>query len=505
MSREYLIGIDIGTASIRVALLDLGGRVLAIASTPQAMDVPRPGWAEQDARLWWSATASGIRQVLDRAKVRPAEVIAVGADAQMHATIPLDAAGQPIPPRVPIWCDKRATQLVRAFEGQPFAHEASRIAADPPLAAWVGFKMAWFKEHEPALYERTWKFATGAAFVNYMLSGELAMDWSEASGSFLFDATTLAWSDQLAGWLGVSLDKMPPVVESTCVIGEVTEAAASATGLTVGTPVVAGAGDMQCMLLAAGMAEEGTAVDITGTASDFCVFSREPIIEPPTMNLHHAIAGWIPFGIAESGGGALQWFRDQLRGAVEASGPCGIAYDRLDELAKAVPPGADGLLFLPYLMGERLLGSPMSRAAFVGLTPSSGTGVMARAIMEGVCFELKRTLEIAEGTGTNVRSIFTTGGGARSSLWSQIKADIYERPVQTVVASEGGVVGSALLAAAGVGAIPSVSAGVERWVVRDRTFQPEPARFPRYERLYEVFKQIHDRLQEPFERLALIP
>lgn len=507
MSRELLLGIDLGTQSVRVALLDLDGQIVALAAAPQVIEVERPGWAAQDPDAWWAATVSGIRQVLAEAGAQPGDILAVGADAQMHAAIPLSRSGELLSHSVPLWCDKRAAGLVRAFESDAVAARAMQLAANPPLAAWVGFKIRWLRENEPNLYHRTWKVVTGASFVNQRLTGEVAVDWSEASGFFLLDAERMAWSEELAGCLDVGLDKLPPLMRSSEIVGRVTADAGRLTGLAPGTPVVAGAGDMLCMLLAAGLTQPGQAVDISGTASDFCVFSERPVLDPPIQNLHHAVAGWVPFGIVESGGGALQWLKNELAGIEREQAALAGAnpYEVLDVLASDVPPGSDGLLFMPYLMGERILGTPYARGALVGITPRTGVGAMARAVMEGVCFELRRTLEIAERAGAPVTSVFTTGGGARSNLWSQIKADIYERPVRKIEASEGGVVGSAILAGVGAGVFADAEAGVARWVRTDRVFEPDPTRFARYRAMYEVFRDVHDRLQQPFEDLAHVP
>lgn len=507
MLRQFLMGIDIGTQSTRVALLDPTGKVHASASGTYGMVTPRAGWAEEDPEVWWSAAVEGIRCVIDTAQVKPGEILAIGADAQMHATVPLSASGELLSHGVQLWCDKRGADLVEEFKAQPFLSTAMRLAANPPVPAWVGFKIQWIKVHDPELYQRTWKFVAGAGYLNYRLTGELAMDWSEASGSFLLDAQKLDWSPELAEYLDVSLDKLPPVALSTEVVGHVSAEAARLTGLTEGIPVVAGAGDMMSMLIAAGLAERGRALDISGTASDFCVFVDEPVVDPPFMNLHHAMPGWIPFGIVESGGGSLKWFKDELCRAeqMEAQQRGTDVYDILNDKAAQVEPGSEGLLFFPYLMGERVLGTPFARGVFIGLTPRTGIGSMMRAIMEGICFELRRTLEIVEEAGNRVTDVYTTGGGARSALWSQIKADIYQKPVYTLMASEGGVLGSAILAGVGVGVFPDIQAAAEQCVHVDRVFQPDPSRFTRYDYLYDVFKETHDRLQELFEKLARMP
>lgn len=507
MKRQLLMGIDIGTQSTRVALLNLEGRVVASASTPQEMMTPRPGWAEQDPDVWWRNTLDNIHKVMEQAEATPGEVLAVGVCGQMHATVPLGKDGELLSHGVQLWCDKRSAELVDEFKAGPHLKDAMRLAGTTPVPNWLGFHIKWLKVQEPGLYEKTWKFVLSKDYINYHLTGKLATDWSEASGSFLMDARTKTWSPELVGYLELDIDKLPDVCASSDVLGEVTAEAAKLTGLAEGTPVVVGAGDMLCMLLSSGLIEPGRASDITGTASIMAVYVEEPVLDPRLMNLHHAIPGWIPFGITDSGGGALKWFKDELcqAEAEEAKRGGKDVYEILNPKAAAVEPGSEGLLFFPYLMGERSLGTPFARGVFFGLTPRTTTGAMVRAIMEGVTFELRRTLEIIENAGNTVREVYTIGGGARSELWSHIKANIYKKPVYTFEASEGGILGSAILAGVGVGVYHDVRAGAEKCLRVEKAFQPDLSTAKRYDYLYELFKEVHDRLQEPFDRLAHMP
>jgi xylulokinase len=323
----------------------------------------------------------------------------------------------------------------------------------------------------------------------------------------LMDTKTKTWSPELAAYLELDVDKLPDVCASSDVVGKITAEAAQLTGLAEGTPVVVGAGDMLCMLISSGLTEPGRASDITGTASIMSLYVEEPVLDPRLMNLHHVLPGWIPFGISDSGGGALKWFKDELCQAeiAEAKRSGKDVYDVLNPKAAAVEPGSEGLLFFPYLMGERSLGTPFARGVFFGITPRTGTGAMVRAIMEGVTFEMRRTLEIVEDAGNAVREVYTIGGGARSDLWSQIKADIYKKPVYTFEASEGGILGSAILAGVGVGVYADVRAGAEQCLRVKRAFHPDLSTATRYDYLYELFKEVHDRLQGPFDKLAHMP
>jgi xylulokinase len=506
MTRQLLMGIDAGTQSARVVLVDLDGQVHASSSLAYEMSTPRPGWAEEDPEDWLSAAFRCIQEVIKRGEVKPGEVIAIGVDAQMHATIPLGPGGELLSHGVQLWCDKRPADLVERFKKHPHLDRAMRLAGSPPIPAWVGFKIQWLKDNEPDLYRKTWKFLSGEGYLNYHLTGSLNVDWSEASGYFLMDAQTFAWSAELAEYLDLSPDKLPDIYPSTGLVGKVSRDCALNTGLTEGIPVIAGAGDMITMAVAAGLARRQRALDISGTASNLTIYVENPILDPPLMNLHHGMPGWIPFGIVDSGGGTLKWFKDQLcQFEITEADRRGIGvYDILNEKAACIEAGSEGLLFFPYMMGERVLGSPYARGVFFGLTHRTSTGSMVRAIMEGITFELRRTLEIVEKAGNQIVELYTSGGGSRSALWSQIKADIYQKPVITLEASEGTVLGSAILAGVGIGVFKDAQEGADRCLEVKRVYQPNPENFARYDRLYELFKEVHDQLQPSFDKLARI-
>ena len=443
MKRTLLMGIDIGTQSTRAALLTPDGVTVASTSRLQEMATPQAGWAEQDPDMWWANAVACIREAMATAVATPDEVVAIGVGGQMHGTVPLGADGSVLSHRVQLWCDKRSAAIVDAFKRQPFATDSYLQAGSPPVPNWIGFKIKWLQENDPEVYRRTWKFVVPKDYVNYRLTGEVATDYSEASGAFLMDAASRKWSDELIGQLGLDRAKLPPIHRSADVIGHVTPDAAALTGLAAGTPVVAGGGDMMCMLLAAGLIEPGAASDITGTSGIFSVFTAAPVLDPRLMNLHHVTAGWVPFGITDTGGVALKWFKDSYcqHEIAEAQTRGVNVYDILNERAAQVPAGSEGLLFFPYLLGERTLGTPYARAVFFGLTPRHGVPTMVRSIMEGVTLELRQTLEIVTGAGHPVHVIYHSGGGAYSDLWSQIKADIYQKPVVTFANTEGGLLG----------------------------------------------------------------
>ena len=447
MAQRLLLGIDIGTQSTRAALLDPAGKLIGSASTAQDLYTPKPGWAEQDPQVWWDTTVDNIRRVISETGIEPSEILSIGVSGQMHGSVPVDERGELLSHRVQLWCDKRSADLVEEFKTRPGIKSTYRIAGSPPVANWFGFKVKWVKVYQPEVYQRAWKFMLPKDFINFRLTGTVATDWSEASGAFLMDAVTKDWSSELVKQVGIEVEKLPDIKTSSTVIGEITPEVAALTGLLAGTPVVAGAGDMLCMLLAAGITRTGRASDVTGSSSIASVFTDAPVLDERLMNLHHVLPGWIPFGIIDSGGLSLKWFKDTFcKSEIAEAQNKGIGvYDILNELAREVEPGGEGLMYFPYLMGERTLGTAYARGVLFGLTPRIGIGSVTRAIMEGVTFELRRTFEIVEEAGTQIDLIYHSGGGAYSDLWSQLKADIYGKKVAIFENSEGGILGSAIL------------------------------------------------------------
>ena len=506
MRSDHLMGIDVGTQSTRVALLTLTGETVAAASRAQEMQTPRAGWAEQDPDIWWRHTVECIQEVLAATDVTPDSILGIGVGGQMHGAVPLDADGKVMSHAVQLWCDKRSADLVDAFGEGEGANRAYAQTGNPPVANWTGFKLQWLQRNDPQLYESTWKFVVPKDYINFRLTDVVSIDESEASGFFLMDAHTGKWANDVIEQLELDVEKLPPIRRSSDVIGHVTASAARHTGLVEGTPVVAGGGDMLCMLLAAGLTERGAASDITGTSGILSVFTESPVFDPRLMNLHHVTNGWVPFGITDSGGVSLKWFKDEFcRYEVDEAARLGVdVYDLLSNMAARTQPGAEGLLFFPYLMGERTLGTPNARAVFFGLTPRHGIGAMVRSIMEGVTFELRQTLEIVEAAGHPVEVIYHSGGGAYSDLWSQIKADIYQKPVITFKNTEGGLLGAAILAGVGAGVYDNPGSGAKACLQVDREFTPDPTLVDQYDRQFALFQELHDLLQDPYDKVATL-
>jgi xylulokinase len=485
---ERVLAVDIGTQSTRAALLDSEGRIHDIASSPIDLYAPRPGWAEQDPEQWWLTTVANIAAIMERNPA--AEIRAVGVGAQMHSLVAVDVNGESLTSRCAIWSDKRCLDQVRALLRHPDAEALCALAGNRPLPAWAGFKMAWLRANAPDVYDNAASLLVAKDFLNLRLAGERATDPTEASGSFLCDAASGQWSTELLAALGVHRAKLPDIADSSSVIGSVTRQVAACTGLPAGTPVVAGSGDMMCQLLAAGITSPGQVAVVAGTASIAAVAAASASQDSRLMNLRSASGGWVRFGIGDAAGKAFRWFADELGDGDFAD---------LTAQAAGVAAGSDGLLFFPYLLGERTLGSPQSRASFVGATLRHGRAHFARAVMEGITLEDRRALEFLCPDGVE-GAVRCTGGGAASGLWNQIRADIFGSPVQTLALTEGGILGAAILAGVGAGWYKSAAVGADDVIRPAATWTPSLDAVRAYEQTFRLFCAVHDTLDAVWPR-----
>jgi xylulokinase len=493
MPAEFVVAIDIGTQSTRAALVGPDGTIHDVAGTPIDLFTPSAGWAEQDPEQWWRTTVGNVAALMER---NPGcTVAAVGVGAQMHSLVAVGADGNPLTPRSAIWSDKRCLDQVAAFALRPDAGQLTRLAGNQPLPAWAGFKMAWLRANDAAAYEDAASLLVAKDFLNLRLCGVAATDPAEASGTFLCDAATGKWSADLLAALGVSRSKLPDITDSGAVIGTVRQDAAAATGLLAGTPVVGGTGDMMCQLLGSGIATPGQVGVVAGTASIVAAAAGHASADPRVMNLRSASGNWMHFGISDAAGTAMRWFAEQLSGPGTMDGPgaAEAVYDALTLEAAQVSAGSGGLLFFPYLLGERTLGSAQSRASFVGATLSHRRAHFTRAVLEGITFEDRRALECVCPAGPQ-GPVRCSGGGAASAVWNQIRADIFGHPVQTLACAEGGILGAAILAGVGAGWYPDAAAGASLVARPAGTWAPHAGASEAYERVYRVFCTAHEAL-----------
>jgi len=486
-----LLGIDVGTGGTRAVLLDDAGRVRGAATAEHAeMASPELGWAEQDPRDWWRATCLAVAECLTHAGATRAEVSAVGLSGQMHGLVLLDAAGDVLRPAL-IWCDQRTEEECRAITEQVGAKRLIELVANPALTGFTLPKIWWVRAHEPEVWSRVRSIMLPKDYVRFKLTGARATDVADASGTLLFDVVNRRWSAEMLKASDLKMEILPEVFESPEISGRVSRDGAAASGLREGTPVVAGAGDQAAGAVGMGIVEPGNVSATIGTSGVVFAATSSPVVEPKGR-IHtfcHAIPGrWHVMGVTQGAGLSLRWFRDQFAG--------GASYDALMKEAAQGPAGADGLLWAPYLMGERTPHlDPNARGALVGLTAQHTRAHVIRAILEGVAFSLRDTFTIFRELSVPVKSIRLGGGGARSPLWQQIQADVYGMQADLVVAEEGAAYGAALLAGVGAGVWRSVEAACETAVHVAKRVEPIAKNVDLMNRRYEEYRKLYPALR----------
>ncbi len=491
-----LIGIDVGTGGSRALVVDEGGRVVASATVEhEPFASPQTGWAEQDARDWWRAGREAVRRVLSTEGVSADDIACVGLTGQMHGAVLLDERDEPLRPSI-IWCDVRTHEQCRALTERVGAERLIQLVSNPALEGFTLPKMLWVREREPEVWGRVRSVLLPKDYVRLRLTGEKATDVADASGMLLFDVTHRRWSEEMLEITGLDRSLLPRVYESQEVTGRISSEGSKATGLREGTPVVAGAGDQAAGAVGMGIVRPGAVSATIGTSGVVFAATDRPALDPKgrVHTFCHAVPGrWHVMGVTQGAGLSLRWFRDRFGAGVDDGRD---PYERLSEEAATVPPGSDGVLWAPYLMGERTPHlDPHARAALVGLNASHRRAHVVRAILEGVAFSLRDTFTIFEEMGVPVESIRLGGGGARSRLWRQIQADVYGREVEVVEADEGAAYGAALLAGVGGGVWGTVDEACGRAVrVRERT-APDAEGKQLMDGRYRIFRAVYPALR----------
>jgi len=472
-------------------LLDEAGRVLGAATAEHAeMASPQLGWAEQDPRDWWRAARAAIKECIAQTTTNTDEIAAIGLSGQMHGLVMLDAAGEVVRPAL-IWCDQRTEEECRAITDRVGAKRLIDLVANPALTGFTLPKIWWVRAHEPELWSRVRSVMLPKDYVRFKLTGARATDVADASGTLMFDVVNRRWSAEMLQASDLRAEILPEVFESPEITGRVSKDGAAASGLREGTPVVAGGGDQAAGAVGMGIVEPGNVSATIGTSGVVFAATSSPVVEPKGR-IHtfcHAIPGrWHVMGVTQGAGLSLRWFRDQFAG--------GASYDALMKEAAAVPAGADGLLWAPYLMGERTPHlDPNARGALVGLTAQHTRAHVIRAILEGVAFSLRDTFTIFRELGVPVTSIRLGGGGARSPLWQQIQADVYGMPVDLIAAEEGAAYGAALLAGVGAGVWGGVDAACNASVHVAKRVEPISKNVDLMNRRYEEYRKLYPALR----------
>ena len=488
----YLMGIDVGTGGTRAIVIDETGRIVGSATDEHVpFASPKTGWAEQDPRDWWRASCGAVRGALAKAGLKGGDITAVGFSGQMHGSVLLDERGEVVRPAL-IWCDQRTDAQCRAITDRIGADRLIQLTSNPALTGFTLPKLLWVRDNEPEMWSRVKAVLLPKDYVRYRLTGDRATDVADASGTLLFDVAGRKWSQEMLDECELSAAILPRAYESPEVTGSVSQEGAEATGLKAGTPVVAGGGDQSAGAVGMGIVRAGAVSATIGTSGVVFAATDRPALDPKgrVHTFCHAVPGrWHIMGVTQGAGLSLRWFRDQF-GAPSNDGS--DPYERLTAEAATVPAGSDGVLWAPYLMGERTPHlDPHARAALVGLAASHTRGHVIRAILEGVAFSLKDSFSIFEEMQVPVGNVRLGGGGARSPLWRQIQADVYGYPVEIVEAEEGAAYGAALLAGVGGGVWRTVENACDA-VVRVATMvKPNAADQAILAKQYEAFRAIY--------------
>ncbi len=505
---KHLIGIDIGTTGAKSIVMDAKGRVLASEFREYPLHLPKPGWAEQDPEDWWAATRVSLKNLLARSRVGAGTIEGISFSGQMHGLVCLDGEGRVLRPAI-LWCDQRTTAQCREIEKALGGRErVVKLASNPALEGFTLPKVAWVRRHDGAAFARTRTILLPKDYVRFRLTGELGMEMSDAAGTLMLDVKKRRWSKEILAGMGLDPGLLPKLGESPDIAGRVTAAAARETGLPEGLPVAFGGADNTCAAIGNGVIEEGIVAVSIGTSGTVIAPTssalRDRLGRAHTFN--HSVPGmWYVMGVMQAAGLSLKWMRDQFGGLERAmAAQTGVdAYEYLCEGVARVPAGAEGLVWLPYLNGERTPHlDPDARGVLFGVSARHTRAHVMRAVLEGVTFGLCDSLEIIRSLKIPVNQIRVTGGGGKSAAWRQILADVFGQPVFTINAEEGPAYGAAIIAGVATGVFADFKSATDRLIRVTREVKPVAANCRAYERPYALFRRLYADLKDDFAQAA---
>ncbi|MFW9950649.1 MAG: FGGY-family carbohydrate kinase [Candidatus Thorarchaeota archaeon] len=486
-----ILAIDLGTQSIRAAIVDIDGTIKAISQIDQEIDTPQPGWAQQKPEIWWKMTKLAIQQVISLAKKEVSSIQGICTCGQMHGPVGIDTIGNITTEWTQIWMDKRCDSICDEFRKKYEENGLVKgVTANPINTGWSGVKIRWIKDNQPKIYNNSRWFLVPKDFINFKLTGIAATDPSEASGTFIYDSITDAYSEKMANIIGVDIEKFAPIHNSYDTIGYISNQISDELGLPPDLPVSAGGGDFIVSLLGLGLIDESTAVDMTGTSTLFIVHKEHPIIHPQVQNLRHVIKGWTPFTMLDCGGLSLQWYKDFLSLAAEKE----ITYDKMIKMAEQIPIGSDGLQFYPYFLGERRKENIFARGCFFGLKLNHNAAHFARSIMEGVALALGKDMDIFKKVGVKVERVYCVGGATRNKLLYQIKADIMQLPQIIKDQPEASLIGCGLLGAFGLHLIKDFNFHLQEDLTPKIIIKPNHSLMEQYYQMQKEFNKMYNHL-----------
>jgi xylulokinase len=505
---SHLLGIDVGTSGTKTLICNPKGKVLATAVADHPISSPKPGWSEQDPRDWFKSAVAATRAVLKKAKIKPAEIAAIGLSGQMHGSVFLADGPKPLRPAL-LWNDQRTVEECRQIESIAGGRAALvDLVANPALTGFTAPKILWVRKHQPNIYEKTKHILLPKDYLRFCLTGDYATEVSDASGTLLLDVANRTWSTKLLQLLEIDANLLPRLYESPEITGTLTKAAAKELGLLPGTPVVGGAGDQAAGAVGNGIVSPGVLSATLGTSGVIFAHSDSPVLDPQgrVQTMCHAVPGkWCIFGCMLAAGGSLQWFRNQLgQPEVIAAKKRNIdPYQLLIAQAEMSPPGSEGTFFLPYLTGERCPHpDPQARGGWIGVTSRTTRQMLIRSLLEGVTFGMRDALDIIQSMNIPTKEIRASGGGARSPFWRQLQADIYRQPIVSTNAQEGPAYGAALLAGVGAGIWPTVEQACRCGIQQTNRLTPNKKRADFYNKAHATYKKLYYDLKDRFPEMA---
>ncbi len=502
---KYLIGIDIGTSATKAVLFDETGKTIAEASADYRLSHPQPAWAEQDPQDWWEATVRTINVVMKSPGVSSDDVAGVGITGQMHGLVLLDEKGAVLRPSI-LWCDQRTAEEADDITNAIGRDDLVRITGNPAMTGFTAAKMLWVRKYEPGIWAKTAKILLPKDYVRYRLTGVMAFDVSDASGTQLLDIERRDWSHVVLEKLGFDKGLLSKVYESPAEAGRVTSQAAKLTGLRAGTIIAAGAGDQAAAAVGNGIIRPGAVSVNVGSSGVVFVYSNHVVrdLEGRVHTLCHAVPGaWHMMGVTQGAGLSMKWFKDQFYDHEKKN--VGNIYQLIDSQAALIPPGSAGLYFLPYLMGERSPHmNPTARGVFFGISANHTKAHFTRALMEGVAYSLKDCLEVFTEMGIEPTSIRLSGGAGSSEVWRGIIADVFGTDLDLMTDAESGTRGAAILAGVASGIFGDIASAAARfkWMTQPVRHNPDHAEM--YRARHRLYQKLYSQLKPCFNHAVSI-
>lgn len=496
--KKYLLGIDIGTSACKVAVFNKAGEVIGSTAGKYKVDYPQAGWAEQDPNEWWQAVSIAIKTLLEESKIDPQDIAGIGVDGQSWAAVPVDKDGNVLH-NTPLWMDTRAEEICRQVKEEIPEEDIFRLCGNPFKPSYTTPKILWYKQERPEVYAKTEKILQSNSFIVYKLSGVYSQDISQGYGLHCFNMRTGQWDQDMCDRLGIPMSLLPDIYPCHQVVGGVSEQAASETGLMSGTPVVAGGLDACCGALGAGVLKPGETQEQGGQAGGMSICIDEYHADIRLILGYHVVPErWLLQGGSVGGGGVMRWLEHEF-GDYERSRRSFLGQSSLDQfnnIAGRVAPGSDGLIFLPYMAGERSpIWDPQAKGVFYGLDFSKTKGHFIRAAMEGVAFSLKHNLDAAAEAGVEAKVMKAIGGSANSLLWTQIKADVTGKRIVVPSSDTATTLGACILAGVGIGMYDSFEEAVALTVKESRVHEPDREKYDIYNENYQKYIKIYQNLK----------